>query len=1147
MENNSPQASKQRYFSLTNLAVDNSTSIFIVTFMILIFGIQSYNRMPKEQFPEVVFPQIYINTPYFGNSAADIENLVTRPIEKEIQSIQGIKNVNSTSMQDYSVIIAEFETDEDIDNALRKVKDAVDKSKSELPTDLTQEPYVTDINLSEIPIMTVNVSGNYNNDELRNYADYIKDHLEDIDEVSKVDMKGALEREVQVNADISRMQAVKVSFGDIANAVSAENLNMSGGELVNNDFRRAIRVVGQFENVSEIENLIVKSEFQNPIYLKDIATVKMAYQDRTSYARSDGLPVISLDVIKRKGQNLLDASDHVKEVIDKVTPDLPSDLRISIFNDQSIHTRDQVSNLENSIISGVILVVLVLLFFLGLRNALFVGMAIPWSMLMGIMWLYLSGTTMNIIVLFSLILALGMLVDNAIVVVENIYRYMQNGYKGIEAAKRGAGEVAMPIISSTATTLAAFIPLAFWPGIVGNFMQYLPLTLIIVLTSSLLVALVINPVFTATFMKVDKRLEQKSARQRKRRNVLLGVLFMVMVAIGMHLAGIEWARNLLGIAILVTLVNFFFLRRAAFYFQNNLLPILENSYDRFVRFALRRKNPLWFFAGTFGLLFFALALLAIKSPAVIFFSKSDPLYVNAFIELPIGTDIEATNKLMHSMEDRIKNAIEPYQQVVESVLVQIGENTSDPNSPPEPGASPHKSRITVAFVPSDKRNGVSTVEIMEKIRESLQGYPGVQIVVDQNANGPPTGKPINLELRGEDINKLATLSEDVINYFNSQNIPGIEELKADVGIGKPELIVNIDRDAARRYDVSTYSIADAIRTSVFGKEISKYKEGEDEYPIQLRVDTTSRNSITDLMNQVITFRDMATGKIAQVPISAVATNSYNSSYSSIKRKNGDRVITVYSNVLDGYNANSIVTELKKLMTNYDLPEGFTYEFTGEQQQQTEDLDFLSTAFAVAIFLIFIIIVAQFNSIVSPFIIMLTVLFSTIGVFLGYAFSGRDFVIVFTGIGIISLAGVVVNNAIVLIDYTQLLLKQKREALGVDSDLALPLNDVKEAIVMAGSTRLRPVLLTAITTVLGLIPLAIGFNFDFFSLVQELDPHVFIGGDNATFWGPMAWTVIYGLVFATFLTLVVVPVMFWLAHRAKLAGSRLFKSNEPSVG
>ena len=470
MENNSPQASKQRYFSLTNLAVDNSTSIFIVTFMILLFGIQSYNRMPKEQFPEVVFPQIYVNTPYFGNSAADIENLVTRPIEKEIQSIQGIKNVNSTSMQDYSVIIAEFETDEDIDNALRKVKDAVDKSKSELPTDLTQEPYVTDINLSEIPIMTVNVSGDYNNDELRNYADYIKDHLEDIDEVSKVDMKGALEREVQINADIAKMQGVKVSFGDIANAVSAENLNMSGGELVNNDFRRAIRVVGQFENVSEIENLIVKSEFQNPIYLKDIATVKMAYQDRTSYARSDGLPVISLDVIKRKGQNLLDASDHVKEVIEKVQPDLPTDLRISIFNDQSIHTRDQVSNLENSIISGVILVVLVLLFFLGLRNALFVGMAIPWSMLMGIMWLYLSGTTMNIIVLFSLILALGMLVDNAIVVVENIYRYMQNGYKGIEAAKRGAGEVAMPIISSTATTLAAFIPLAFWPGIVGNFM-----------------------------------------------------------------------------------------------------------------------------------------------------------------------------------------------------------------------------------------------------------------------------------------------------------------------------------------------------------------------------------------------------------------------------------------------------------------------------------------------------------------------------------------------------------------------------------------------------------------------------------------------------------------------------------------------------
>ncbi|MEM8907302.1 MAG: efflux RND transporter permease subunit, partial [Bacteroidota bacterium] len=487
-----------REFGLTSFAVDNSTSVFILTFMILFFGITSYDQTPKESYPEIPWPQIYVNTLYFGNSASDIENLVTRPIEKELRSVSEIKDITSSSLQDYSLIVAEFQAGVDIDDATRKVKDAVDKAKPELPNDLTEEPEVLDINMSEIPIMTVNISGNYPNDDLREFAEYLEDEIEKIDEISKVDLKGAKEREVKIDVDLPRMESTQVSFTDIENAVRSENVTMSGGELVNNDFRRTIRVIGEFETMDQLENMIVKSEDQNPIFLKDIARVTFGFKDQTSIARSDHLPVISLDVIKESGQNLLNASDKIKAVVAEAKRNyLPSDVKVSIFNDQSVQTRNMVTNLENSIISGVILVVLVLLFFLGIRNALFVGIAIPLSMLMGILILNILGYSLNMVVLFSLILALGLLVDNAIVVVENIFRYMQNGYRGWQAAKKGAGEVAMPIIASTATTLAAFLPLAFWPGLMGSFMKFLPITLIVVLSSSLFVALVINPVFTA--------------------------------------------------------------------------------------------------------------------------------------------------------------------------------------------------------------------------------------------------------------------------------------------------------------------------------------------------------------------------------------------------------------------------------------------------------------------------------------------------------------------------------------------------------------------------------------------------------------------------------------------------------------------------
>ncbi|MFT7606687.1 MAG: multidrug efflux pump, partial [Saprospiraceae bacterium] len=882
------------------------------------------------------------------------------------------------------------------------------------------------------------------------------------------------------------------------------------------------------------------NENNAPIYLRDIAKVSFGEKEKTSIARADRLPVISLDVIKRGGTNLLDASDKIKAAVEKAKAEVfPDDIKVTLFNDQSVMTRSMVDNLENSIISGVILVVIVLLFFLGIRNSMFVGLAIPLSMLMGILIINILGYSLNMMVLFSLILALGMLVDNAIVVVENIYRYMQQGYSGIDAAKYGTGEVALPIIASTATTLAAFVPLAFWPGIMGSFMKYMPITLIIVLSSSLFVALVINPVFTSKFMKVDEKADDLLVRKRKRRNVLIGVLIMTLISVGAHFSQTMWVRNLMAVAVGISLVNFFLLRGASFWFQREVLPRMEQAYHWFITKALHKYTPVVVFFGSFLLLFFALGLLATNSPKVVLFPETDPQYVNAFVELPMGKDIESTDELLRGIELKIEEAMKPYTTITEAMLSQIGENTSDPNAGPAFGASPNKARLTVTFIPSDKRKGLSSREAMDKIRQSVRGYAGVKIVVDREQSGPPQGKPINIELRGDQIDTLAILSENLIAFINSKNIGGIEELKPDVSIGKPEMLVHIDREAARTYQISTYSIADGIRTSVFGKEISKFKQGEDEYPINLRLADEYRYKKESLLNQKVTFRNAADGKISQVPISTVANLTYSSTYSSINRKDQERMITIYSNVLDGYNGAEVVDELKELLSDYPIPEGYTYTFTGQQEEMAEQTAFLSTAFSIAIFAIFLILVAQFNSMTAPIIIILSVLFSTIGVFLGYVYSSMDIEIVMTGVGIISLAGIVVNNAIVLVDYINLLIKRKLQALELDDIGQLTKQQVKEAIVEGGATRLRPVLLTAITTVLGLVPLAYGFNFNFFTFISRLDPEFFMGGDNAIFWGTMAWTVIYGLVFATFLTLVVVPVMYWLFYRFNMAFKRVF--------
>lgn len=1112
-------------FGLSSFALKNRTTVGFLAVLITIMGISTYLALPKDSYPEIEQPVVYIGTSYPGNSPLDMENLVTRPIEKELNTISEVDNIKSTSVQDYATIIVEFDPKTDVEDALTKVKDAVDRAKPELPTDLPADPNVFELNFSEFPIFNINLAGNFKQEELKRYAEYLEDEIEKLTEISKVEIKGIDEKEVKIKVDPYALEARKLNFGDIESAVQAENVTLSGGNMLDDGIRRNIRVVGEFTDARQLENIVIKHEKGNIVYLRDVATVEFDYKERQSYARLKKEPVVMVDVIKRSGENLIIATEKVNEILKHAKKDVfPDGLSVTITNDQSSFTKEMVSSMENNIISGVLVVVGVLMLFLGIRNAYFVGIAIPLSMFLSFLILGFLGYTINMMVLFGLIMALGMLVDNGIVVVENVYRLYEEGYDLWNATRLGVGEIAWPIIASTATTLAAFLPLAMWPGIMGEFMKYLPITLIVVLSSSLFVALVITPVIASIFMKHESESKKPSlSRTLKIVGGLAagGALFLF--------AKVFWLGNLLLVFAALTVLNIYVFAPITHWFQTAVLPRLESRYSKIIAFSLRGSNPGLVFGGTVLTLILSIVLLVAFPPKVIFFPVNEPKYINVFIEFPTGTDIEVTNALTEKIENQVIAFVKPYESIVESVIGNVGQGTGDPNDPSNIGMSdtPNKARITVNFVDFKYRDGQSTTAIMEDLREELGQYPGVTVTVDKNADGPPTGKPINIEVTGEDFATLVKISEEMKKQINESGIPGIEKLKTDLETGKPELIVDIDREKARRFGLSTYSIANEVRTSLYGKEISKFKQGEDDYEIQIRLDDRYRYDIDALLNKSITFRDQSTGKISQVPISSIAKAELSSSYGSVRRKDLKRVITISSNVLAGYNATEINNQIKTLLEDFSMPPGYSYKFGGEQEKQMEEMSFLSGALMLAIFIIFLIIVAQFNKITAPLIIMTSVLFSTIGVFLGLLIFRMDFVVIMTMVGLISLAGVVVNNAIVLIDFIELKKVRLKEELGVDK---LPMEAVLNAIAEAGKTRLRPVLLTAITTVLGLIPLAVGINIDFIKWLQSYQSDFYIGGDSVMFWGPLSWTIIHGLIFATFLTLVVVPAMYVLVEK-----------------
>ncbi|WP_029038231.1 efflux RND transporter permease subunit [Salinimicrobium xinjiangense] len=1133
-------------FKLSSWAIENRMTVYVIIAIIFVGGLMSYYSMPRESFPEVIETKIYVSSINPGNSAEDVEKFITEPLEQEFNNIAGVQDISSTTLQDYSLVIVEFDEDITIDAAKQKVKDKVDQQKAAttwptLDNGAKVEPNVFDLNISEeMPILNVNLTGDYPVQKLKEYAEYLQDRIELLPQIKEASVRGAEEKEVEIAVDIYKMTASKVSFQDIVSAVSMENQTISGGNVISGGIQKNIRILGEVTDPNELRNVIVKREDGN-VFLRDIAEIRFQEQEPTTFAREFGEPVVMLDIKKRGGKNMIEAINDIKEIVKAEQETyLPEDLRITFSNDQSTTTENMVDDLVNNIIFGVILVVVVLMFFLGFRNALFVGFAIPLSMFLSFIILSSIGFTLNTMVLFALVMGLGMLVDNGIVVVENVYSLMDQGVPRIKAAKQGVGEIAWPIIASTATTLAAFFPLGLWPGTIGKFMIYFPITLSVVLGSSLFVALIINSMLTSEYMKTEEK-ELTKKKLIRISAVLAGTGVILLVAgFILDFGSLRAIGNLSILAAILLWAYKYFLSPWVDFFQYRALKKLEKKYESTLRYSLRGKNSYLVFFGTLTMLIISFVLVGIVQPKVLFFPENEPNQIITYIELPEGTDIRRTNEVTKQIEEQVYEVIEQYEDedgynfMVESAISQVGQGAGNPQTDGgQQNAMPHKGKVTLSMREFKDRRGVRSSHVLSEVRNAVQDIPGASVIVEKDAAGPPVGYPINIELKGEDYEQMLITAENLRDFIQKMNIPGIEELQIDVNKSKPELNVSVDRVKAGQLGVSTGAVGQTLRRAIYGEEISTYKEGDEDYPINVRFNEDFRYNENALFNQPITFKDQNTGNIVQVPISSVTKTELTSAFSSIKRKDLKRVITLYSNVLEGYNGNAIVEQLQTELASYDMPQDISLEFTGEQEKQQENMSFLLKALLIGLGGILLILVAQFNSIPKPLIILMAVFLSLAGVFLGLVIFQMDFIIIMTMMGIISLAGIVVNNAIVLVDYTQILIDRKKDSLGLDDKDLLTKGQYFEMIVEGGKSRLRPVLLTAITTVLGLIPLAIGLNIDFFSLFTDYDPQIYIGGDNVIFWGPLAWTVIFGLIFATFLTLVVVPAMLYLVNRGRV--------------
>ncbi|HJW31279.1 MAG TPA: efflux RND transporter permease subunit, partial [Saprospiraceae bacterium] len=978
-------------FKLTSWAIDNRATIFVLTILITLAGLMSYKSIPKEQFPDVTVPQIFVTTIYPGASPSDMEQLVTKPIEKQLKGLTGVKKITSSSVQDFSNIIVEFNTDLDVKDCKQKVKDGVDKSMRDLPTDLLDDPTITEFDISEIPIMNINIAGDFSLDQLKDYAEKIQDDVEEMREITRVDIIGSLEKEIQVNVDKYKLAAAKLTFRDIENALAFENMTVSAGNVDIGDMTRSVSIRGDFKNVEQIQNLIIASQSGAILYLKDVAEVKWGHKDQESFSRLDRRNVISLNVIKRTGENLIEASDKIKKIVEEYKAHVfPKNLEVTITGDQSRSTRVTLHDLINTIIIGFILVTVILMFFMGLTDAIFVALSVPLSMCIAFMLLPFLGYTLNVIVLFAFLLALGIVVDDAIVVIENTHRIYQEdkNLTIVQAAKKAAAEVFLPVLSGTLTTLAPFFPLVFWKGIFGKFLHYLPVTVIITLSASLIVAYVINPIFAVRFMGDAKREGRELSPEKKRNRRILTIVLLALVTLFFYSSGNIMMGNFIIFCVLFMVLYRFVLSKVVKWFQVKGWPAIQHAYASFLKFALR--NPWKMLVGITLLLFVSCGITLTRQANIVLFPKADPNFIFVYLTMPVGTDVNVTDSLTSVLEDKVMEVLGPKNPIVESVISNVALGASEDQF--DRSANSNKGKVGIAFVEYSQRHGVSTKEMMDKIRNATQGLiAGGEIIVDQESGGPPTPKPISVEIIGDDFDKLIAVSKSVKRYLDSLGIPGVEELRSDLIVSKPEINIQIDRDRANREGVSTAQIGGEFRTAILGKEATKFKDGEDEISVDVRLKEDQRSNINAVENLNVTYRDMNTGLLRSIPMAALADVKYTNTYGGIRRKDLQRMVTISSNITSAYQPKQtqVVNAVKDALKSFPQTEGVRVGFAGEDAEMLDAINFLGRSLIISVFIILVILITQFNSIGKTLIIMTEVVFSIIGVLLGMAIFKMD--------------------------------------------------------------------------------------------------------------------------------------------------------------
>jgi len=1022
---------------LNQMALKRQVTVLALLVIIVVAGLYSYATLPRESFPDITIPYVFVSTTYEGVAPADMEELITIPIERKLKGIDDVEEIRSTSAEGISTVAIKFLPKVDLDDALQKVRDKVDQAEGDLPADLQDDPVIKEVNFSDMPVIRVVLSGPFSLRRLQNLAEDIQDRLESISGVLEARLTGGLEREIHVEFDLDRVRAYNVPFSSIVVSLTNSNVNMPGGSMDIGEGKYLVRVPEDFQHPSEIFSIVAFVRDGKPVYLRDLATIKDAFKDPLTRSRINRKKSVTIGVLKRSGENIVRVTDEVKRVVNDMRPELPQTLQIDLTADQSNDVRLMVSDLENNIISGLVLVLAVIFVFIGGQSAIFVALAIPYSMFITFSLLTGFDVTLNMVVLFSLILALGMLVDNGIVIVENIYRHMQQGESRQEAAAIGTDQVAWPVITSTLTTLGAFSPMLFWPGIMGEFMGYLPQTLIMALSASLFVALVINPVLSARYQKVKINNPSKKRAPRE--------------------------------------------------------PFIKQFYLILLKWSLRHRWVV--IVSAVVLLITATVAFALFGKGTEFFPDTEPRRAYVNIKMPEGTNLDTSDQLVA----RIEKIVSEYEDI-RYVISNIGAMGGDPFS--QGGTGTHISRVVLDFKDFHDRSRPSS-EIIKEVRQRiLKAVHGAEVQVEKEEEGPPTGPPINIEIFGEDIHMLGELAARARKII--KDIPGLVDLKDNFVKGKPEIRVRVDKEKSALMGLDTYTIAYTVKSAINGVKAGVFREGKDEYDIIARLPERDRKSIKSLK------RITVSGPRGEpIPLTSLAEVKLGSGIGAIMRLDQKRVVTISGDV-SGRLANDVIKDIDvRLSQKIDWPRGYSFRFTGEQEEQAKAQAFLSKAFFACIALILLILLTQFNSFITPLIILASVVFSLIGVFLGLLITGTAFGIIMTGIGVISLAGVVVNNAIVLIDYINQLL-----AKGLSST---------ESLLRAGAVRFRPVMLTAITTILGLLPMATGISFDFSKMAFD------IGGESSQWWGPMAVAVIFGLGFATLLTLILVPVLCSLAH------------------